>query len=273
MEPGSSPTSACTLLALSPTAWGSVMPLGRIPPRGERFPLHDRGKVFVQTALMLAGGGESCADIEHLRLQETCSDRCLRTRRCSAPSTRSPPRRGPDRSRAGRGACEVWRRAARRRAGPVIFDIDASLVEIHSENKGDAPPTRAALASTRCSVSPTPPARCSPRSCGRATPGPTPRRPCARPRRRRRPVTNEIAARPPPATTPPSCSERRRAGRLGRVHRGVPRPAGAQRRLLRHRALERPVTGPSSLPSASRRSGSRPSAKTVSCERVRRCAS
>ena len=41
----------------------------QIPTRGERLPLHDRGKVLVQMALMLAGGGESCADIEHLRLQ------------------------------------------------------------------------------------------------------------------------------------------------------------------------------------------------------------
>lgn len=32
-------------------------------------PGHDRGKVLVQTALMVAGGGESFADIEHLRAQ------------------------------------------------------------------------------------------------------------------------------------------------------------------------------------------------------------
>jgi hypothetical protein len=38
----------------------------RIPIRSERAPLHDRGKVLVQSALMIAGGGESCADIEHL---------------------------------------------------------------------------------------------------------------------------------------------------------------------------------------------------------------
>ncbi|MBW4078613.1 MAG: IS1380 family transposase, partial [Acidobacteria bacterium] len=42
----------------------------RISPRGERLPLHDRGKVLVQMALVLAGGGECCADIEHLRAQE-----------------------------------------------------------------------------------------------------------------------------------------------------------------------------------------------------------
>ena len=41
----------------------------RIPPRGERMPLHDRGKVLVQSMLMLAGGGESCADIEYLRAE------------------------------------------------------------------------------------------------------------------------------------------------------------------------------------------------------------
>ncbi len=31
--------------------------------------LHDRGKVLVEAALVLAGGGESCADIEHLRAE------------------------------------------------------------------------------------------------------------------------------------------------------------------------------------------------------------
>jgi len=30
---------------------------------------HDRGKVLTQAMLMLAGGGECCADIEHLRCQ------------------------------------------------------------------------------------------------------------------------------------------------------------------------------------------------------------
>jgi Transposase DDE domain group 1 len=39
----------------------------RIPPAGERLPVHDRGKVLTQAMLMLAGGGESCADIEALR--------------------------------------------------------------------------------------------------------------------------------------------------------------------------------------------------------------
>src|SRR4029453_14920782 len=40
-----------------------------VVPRGERVPVHDRGKVLTQAMLMLAGGGEACADIEHLRAQ------------------------------------------------------------------------------------------------------------------------------------------------------------------------------------------------------------
>ena len=42
-----------------------------IPIRGERSPLHDRGKVLVQQMATIAGGGESCADIEYLRAEET----------------------------------------------------------------------------------------------------------------------------------------------------------------------------------------------------------
>jgi hypothetical protein len=41
----------------------------RIPVTGERLPAHDRGKVLTQAMLMLAGGGEACADIEKLRAQ------------------------------------------------------------------------------------------------------------------------------------------------------------------------------------------------------------
>jgi len=114
-----------------------------IPPAGERLPLHDRGKVLVQTSLMLAGGGESCADIEHLRLQEALfgsvpSDTTVfRTFHEITPSTR------------GEIACalaevrqEVWRRsAATSGSDPVLLDIDASLVEIHSEHKMSAAPT------------------------------------------------------------------------------------------------------------------------------------
>ena len=49
------------------------------PWSGERAPAHDRGKVLTHVMLMLTAGGESCADIEHLRIQDelfgdVCSD-------------------------------------------------------------------------------------------------------------------------------------------------------------------------------------------------------
>lgn len=53
-----------------------------IPTGSERAAVHDRGKVLTHAALMLAGGGEACSDIEHLRAQQeifgqVCSDSTL----------------------------------------------------------------------------------------------------------------------------------------------------------------------------------------------------
>jgi len=115
----------------------------RIPAAGERLPLHDRGKVLVHTALMLAGGGESCADIEHLRLQEDLfgwvpSDTTVfRTFHEITPAVRKNIELGMAEVRR-----QVWRRsAATTGLAPVLLDIDASLVEIHSEHKVSAAPT------------------------------------------------------------------------------------------------------------------------------------
>jgi hypothetical protein len=41
--------------------------LARISVRGERRPQHHRGKVLVDALMTLAGGGESCFDVEHPR--------------------------------------------------------------------------------------------------------------------------------------------------------------------------------------------------------------
>jgi len=109
----------------------------RIPVTGERLPLHDRGKVLVQAMLMLAGGGEACADIEHLRAQEELfgsvpSDSTLyRTFRGIDPSTLEGLWEAMAEVRA-----QVWRRSsATTGAHPVVLDIDSSLHQIHSENK------------------------------------------------------------------------------------------------------------------------------------------
>ena len=113
-----------------------------IAPRGERPPLHDRGKVLVQTALMLAGGGSSCSDIEHLRVQADLFG--------SVPSDSTVFRTFHELGESERSALapalrqvrsDVWERLGLTRSTePVILDIDASLIEIHSENKEHSAP-------------------------------------------------------------------------------------------------------------------------------------
>lgn len=83
--------------------------------------LHDRGKALVQSALVLAGGGESCADIEHLRAKEALfgfvpSNSTLhRTFREITAETRSKMSGAVSTVRS-----EVWRRPAVTKAGPVL---------------------------------------------------------------------------------------------------------------------------------------------------------
>jgi len=114
-----------------------------IPIPAERSPLHDRGKVLVQQMATIAGGGESCADIEYLRQEETLfgfvpSDSTVwRTFHEITPKTRVALKKALASVRA-----KVWSRsAATSGTGPVVLDVDASLVEIHNENKEGTGPT------------------------------------------------------------------------------------------------------------------------------------
>jgi hypothetical protein len=115
----------------------------RIPVTGERLPLHDRGKVLTQAMLMLAGGGEACADIEHLRAQAELfgsvpSDSTLyRTFRQIDPSTLAGLWEAMAEVRAA-----VWgRSSATTGSATVVLDIDSSLHEIHSEHKQETAAT------------------------------------------------------------------------------------------------------------------------------------
>ena len=115
---------------------------GQFAWTGERAPSHDRGTVLTQAMLMLAGGGESVADIEHLRTQDRLfgpvpSDTTLRrTILAIDPTTLEGLASAVAATRA-----LVWARSdATVGTGTVVLDMDASLVEIHSENKeGTAP--------------------------------------------------------------------------------------------------------------------------------------
>jgi hypothetical protein len=98
---------------------------------------HDRGRVLVHAMVMLAGGGEACSDIERLRAQpalfgEVASDSTLYR------SVRSIDVDLLDELRAAAAAVRkrVWSRsAATTGTAPLVLDLDASLVEINSENK------------------------------------------------------------------------------------------------------------------------------------------
>jgi hypothetical protein len=108
-----------------------------VPWTGERAPLHDRGRLLAQVAVMLAAGGRCVADMAALRDQpvlfgQVASDPTIwRTFDAIDPVVLDALRMARAEARAA-----VW--AQRRRRGPVVLDVDASLVEIHSENKHGA---------------------------------------------------------------------------------------------------------------------------------------
>ena len=107
-----------------------------------RLPLHHRGRVMVHLLLLLAGGGESCADIEHLRAQrllfpDVCSDSTLyRSVRQLSPEVLAAVEEAVAEIRA-----KVWHRMPRVWRNDGVLDFGASLVEIHSENKERTAPT------------------------------------------------------------------------------------------------------------------------------------
>ena len=103
--------------------------------------VHDRGGVLVHAMLMLAGGGEACTDIEHLRAEPglfgaVASDSTLyRTMRSIDPDALA---------RLGGAVAgvrnQVWNRLVNT-DGAVVLDIDSSLHDVHSENKEGTAPT------------------------------------------------------------------------------------------------------------------------------------
>ena len=113
-------------------------------PSGERPWLHDRGKVLVHAMLTLAGGGDTIADVEYLRAQPGLFG--------SVPSDTTVGRMFRDQLDPAT-VTGLWEAIAGVRAGVwdrhglsasderVVVDLDASLVEIHSEHKEQTGPT------------------------------------------------------------------------------------------------------------------------------------
>lgn len=111
-----------------------------MPWQGRGIPTHDRGKVLVQVALMLAGGGECCLDIEHLRVGADLFG--------PVPSDTTVARTFAEITPWVRGQLAAALAPMRERVwaqlpaeDQVMLDIDASLIEVHSENKQVAAPT------------------------------------------------------------------------------------------------------------------------------------
>jgi len=103
----------------------------------DRVAGHDRGTVLVHAMVMLAGGGEACSDIERLRAQpalfgSVASDSTLYRTVRSVDATKLDDLRASA-ATVRRG---VWERSSvTTGSAPVVLDLDASLVEVHSENK------------------------------------------------------------------------------------------------------------------------------------------
>ncbi len=104
---------------------------------GTRAPMHDRGRLLTQVALMLAGGRRCVADMDGLREQRgvfgdvASSPTIWRTFDAIDADTLTRMRDARARARAN-----VWN--TRPTPKTLILDVDASLVEIHSEHKEHA---------------------------------------------------------------------------------------------------------------------------------------
>ena len=97
-----------------------------VPWRGERAPVHGRGKVLTHALLMLAAGGEACTDIEHLRAQpdlfgDVASDSTLYRTLVGLGAGGAAALLG-----AAAGVRErLW--AGADRSGQLVVDVDSTL--------------------------------------------------------------------------------------------------------------------------------------------------
>nr|WP_223874212.1 transposase [Salinispora vitiensis] len=120
--------------------------------RAGRWPMHDRGRVLVDCAMMIADGGEAICDIDVLRhQQEVFGSVASDTTAWRALDEISPtqPRRIAKAHAAARA--RVWQmfggppaaQAAGRDIGVglVVLDVDSTIVIEHSDNKEGAAAT------------------------------------------------------------------------------------------------------------------------------------
>lgn len=108
-----------------------------VPWTGERAPGHDRGRLLAQVAVMLAGGGQCVADMAALRDQaDLFGDVASAPTIWRAVSEVDDAVLGGLRRARAQARAKVW--GSGHAPEQVILDVDAALVEVHSENKESA---------------------------------------------------------------------------------------------------------------------------------------
>ena len=210
-------------------------------------PVHDRGRVLVDLAVLLADGGEAIADIDVLRHQDQVLGpvasaptvwRALdeltpaALRRVETRPGEGPPARvGAAGRRRWAARLEGRRHRSRRhdRAGRGRHLGDGAL----ARRSRRRPRSRAGSGTTPSACGATTARRCSPRRCGRGTPAPT-----------------------PPPTTSPSCPRRSPRSRPCAPQEAAG-PRGRRRRLARAAGLADRSRTPNAAAAWSIRSGSR----------------
>lgn len=137
-------------------AWRSVGPLARTGV----FPVHDRGRVLVDLAVMIADGGEALCDIDVLRHQGEVFGPAASDTTVGGLWTRSVLRdcgaslwRGR-RSAPGCGSCSAVYRLPGLSgwdigAGVVVLDVDSTILIAHSDKENAATTYKHTTASTR----------------------------------------------------------------------------------------------------------------------------
>lgn len=149
-------------------------------------PVHDRGRVLVDVAVMLADGGEAIADIDVLRHQSQVLGKVASPPTVWRALDEVTPARlkkiAAARARVGR---HVWAQLpggvrASKVAGTdlgdvVTLDIDATIVIAHSEKENASATFKRTFATTRSACGATTRVSSSPPSSAPGTPGRTPR--------------------------------------------------------------------------------------------------
>ena len=118
--------------------------------RSGGWPVHDRGRVLVDLAVMIADGGEAIGDIDLLRHQDSLFGAVASPATCWRVLDEIDVGRLRRVSRArARTRARVWAlaggvpaaRAAGREigAGVVVLDVDSTIVIAHSDKEGAAP--------------------------------------------------------------------------------------------------------------------------------------